>query len=55
MYVGDEDRKHVHFDRFPIDFKALLGDSGCGKTYLRMRLLLEHDVSNHSVSRSVLG
>ena len=49
MYVGDEDRKHVHSNRFPIDFRALLvGASGCGKTCLLMRLLLEHNVLNYN-------
>ena len=49
IYVGDEDRKHVHSDRFPIDFRALLvGASGCGKTCLLMRLLLEHNLLNYN-------
>ena len=49
IYVGDEDRKHVHSDRFPIDFRALLvGAIGCGKTCLLMRLLLEHNLLNYN-------
>jgi len=49
MYVGDEDRKYVHSDRFPIDFRALLvGASGCGKACLLMRLLLEHNLLNYN-------
>lgn len=47
-YVGDEDRKYVHSERFPIDFRALIvGASGCGKTCLLMRLLLEHNLLNY--------
>ena len=47
MYVGDENRKYVHSDRFPIDFRALLvGASGCGKTCLLM--LLEHNLLNYN-------
>ena len=47
-YVGDEDKKYVHSVRFPIDFRALIvGASGCGKTSLLMRLLLEHNLLNY--------
>ena len=49
MYVSDVDRKYVHSDRFPIDFRALLvGASGCGKTCLLMRLLLQHNLLNYN-------
>ena len=49
IYVGDEDRKHVHSDRFPIDFRPLLvGASDCGKKCLLMRLLLEHNLLNYN-------
>jgi len=45
IYVGDKERKYVHSDRLPIDFRALIvGASGCGKTCLLMRLLLEHNL-----------
>ena len=47
-YVGDENREHVHSARFPIDFRALIvGASGCGKTCLLMRLLLEDNLLNY--------
>jgi len=48
IYVGDEDRKYVHYERLPIDFRALIvGASGCGKTCLLIRLLLEHNLLNY--------
>jgi len=47
-YVGDENKEHVHSTRFPIDFRALIvGTSGCGKTCLLMRLLLEDNLLNY--------
>jgi len=48
IYVGDEERKYVHFDRPLIDFRALfVGASRCGKTCLLIRLLLEHNLLNY--------
>jgi len=48
IYVGGEDRKYVHSERLPIDCRALIvGASGCGKTCLLIRLLLEHNLLNY--------
>ena len=47
-FVGDEDRKYVHSERFPINFRALIvGAIGCGKTCLLKRLLFEHNLLNY--------
>jgi len=48
IYVAGDDRKYVHSERLPIDFRALIvGASGCGKTCLLIRLLLEHNLLNY--------
>jgi len=40
LYVGDEEQPQVHSDVFPKNFRMLIiGESGCGKTCLLMRLL----------------
>ena len=48
IYVGDEGREYVHAEGLPIDFRALIvGASGCDKTCLLIRLLLEHNLLNY--------
>jgi len=44
LYIGDV----VHSNIFPINFRMLIiGQSGCGKTCLLMRLLLEPNLLNY--------
>lgn len=48
IYIGDEVQQQVHSDVFPKNFRMLIiGESGCGKTCLLMRLLLEPRLVNY--------
>lgn len=48
-YIGDEQQEQVHSKIFPINFRMLIvGQSGCGKTCLLMRLLLEPHLLNYN-------
>ena len=48
LFVGDEKKNYTHANYFPDNFRMLIvGSSGCGKTCLLMRLLLEPNLLNY--------
>ena len=48
IYVGDGIEERVHNTSFPANFRMLIvGQSGCGKTCLLMKLLLEPNLLNY--------